>query len=171
MVHSRISQPVQATFTRPADTTAYTIGDVIGPAVAAVQSFGPCVRSPGFGGRVTGVTLTKSDKSVTLTTFDLYLFHTAPAAIADNAEFLPTDAEILNLIGIIPMAAASFVQSGGAANALNAVYHSSAVAQRPDILFQCASGSQTIYGVLVARGAYVPVSGEVISILLHIEHD
>ena len=159
---------VQASFTRPSDTTAYAAGDVIGPVTTpANMSFAGVARLKGGGAILRAVTLHKSDKNTTNAAFDLYLFDTSPAAIADNAEWLPTDAEMLNCIGFVELLAADAHQSGGSSNATGATWCKSNL----DLPIVCVSGSTTVYGVLVARGAWTPTSAEVVAVTLHLERD
>ena len=40
-----------------------------------------------------------------------------------------------------------------------------------DVAFKCAAASRDIYGVLVVRNAYVPVSAEVFKVRLHVLQD
>ena len=167
MLNSRISRPVQATFTRPSNATLYTVGDVVGPVTTpANMTFDPCVQQPGWGGRITGAILHKSDHDLTGADFDLNIFHTAPVAIADNSEWLATDAEMLNFVGLAVFLAADGTAVGGASATGNFWQKTNL-----DITFACASGSTSLYGVLVARGAYTPASAEVIAVTLLIERD
>lgn len=159
---------IQASFTRPSNVTQYTAGDVIGPVTTPANlTFSNAARYQGGGLVLHAVTLTKSTKNTTSVALDLYLFDTDPVAIADNAEWLPTDAEILNCVGVVEIVAADWKQSGGSTNALNAVASKSTL----PVPLACAAGSRSLYGVLVSRGAWDPASAEVISVTLHVVRD
>lgn len=151
-----------AQFTRPADTTAYAANDVVSTLAGAVMEFTNAARFAGGGGTIEVVTLTKSDDDVTGAAFDLYLFAAAPTAIADNAAFAITDAERLTLVGFV-----EFVAADGRASSTGNEWTKSTL----PLPFACASGSRSLYGMLVARGVYTPASAEVISARLLIRQD
>lgn len=158
---------VQATFTRPSDTTQYAAADVVGPVTTpANMTFSSVVRGAGWGGTIRSASLHKTDNDLTAATFDLYLFDSAPAAIADNSEWVPTDDEMLACIGFVAFAAASG-KVLGAGSATGNFWHSNALC----IPFACASSALALYGVLVARDTYTPASAEKFAITLGIERD
>lgn len=73
---------VSATITRPANTTAYTAGDVLGGAIS-IPAIGPSAGSI----VITGVQLEADITAVPAgqTTWELYLYNvTPPSAVADN---------------------------------------------------------------------------------------
>lgn len=157
--------------TRPADTTAYTAGDVINESTSAgtVFTFTNCTRAEGGSGRIAKVLIDDSANQTTKLQAELWLFDTAPAAATigyDNAAFSPTDAEAQTVVAIIPVST-SFVGNAGSGASGNANYTSGQVY----VPFKCASASTTLYGVLVARNAYTPVSSEVFNVRLFIEQD
>lgn len=156
---------LSATVTRPATTPTYTAGDVVGSAVTGYFSLTGAARSPGGRLRINTLQITKSTKNVTLAAFDLYVFDTLPAAIADDAEWLPTDAEILNLVGGVEIVATDWKQGGGSTNALCAL----CLKTNLNWIVKCAAGSTTLYGILVARAAHQPGSEEVLAVKLGVE--
>lgn len=158
---------VQATATRPNDTTAYDVGDVIGSSPAANLEFAGVARVKGGGARLTAVTLHKSTKTVTAADVDLYLFDAAPTAIADNAEWLPSDAEARTIVAFVRFVNGDAAQTGGSTNATGAIWQKSV----PPVQVVCAAGSTTLYGVLVARAAHTPAAQEVWAVTLHLERD
>lgn len=149
--------------TRPANTTAYTAGDV----VSAVTSndhftFTPAVRmAGGMGGVIRSAVFMGSSAEATKPDLELWLFDTDIAEVADNAAFALTDTEILTLIDIIKFPVASMVTGGGnIAQMVRDLY----------IPFRPAAASGTsIFGQLVIRNAYTPVSGEVFKVRLAVE--
>lgn len=155
-----------ATFTRPADTTAYTSGDVVNNSTSApvIMTF-PNAGS-GEGAIIQTATLFSSANQATKLAGELWLFDTAMTMDNDNAVFTPTDAESLTLIAVIAFPASAWVvgdaTSGASGNAL-------CNAQQLYIPFRTVLGATpdpNIYGVLVARNAYTPVSAEVFTIRL-----
>jgi len=107
-----------------------------------------------------------SAAQATLPDLELWLFQEEPAGEADNAAFTPTDAELLTLLGVIdfdtPFVGDATVGAGG-----NAV----AQAQVQNIGFRCENGSRDLYGILVERGTYTPVSAEVFTVILGVLQD
>lgn len=146
-----MSQLVQASVTRPADTTTYAAGDVIG----GLLTFGPGQSN----GVVETATLVDSAAEVTKPECDLFLFSAPPTVAADNAAFAPTDAQMLaDCFGVLTFLAANFHTASA-----NGITHC-LLQQSPIIDFVAPSG--IFYGVLVARNAYVPISAEIFSVKL-----
>jgi hypothetical protein len=158
-----------ATITRPANTDAYTAGDVITATVAAVCEFEDVARVAGGGGTIRAAMLLDSAYVATSLLADLFLFDTAPAIDADNAAWTPTDAELLTLVGVIRFETAATWSPGDltAGAGGNNVY----LARGVNLEYLCAAEDTSLYGVLVARNAYVPVSGEVWTLKLMIDQD
>lgn len=160
-IHGRVRRITQAK-TRPGNTTAYAVGDVINESASAgtnITFTNAGQKNSRGGGVITQVVLADSASPDTLLSAELWLFTTAPTADNDNAAFSPTDAEVLNVISVIPLGN-SFV---GAASA-NTVFTSGYV----HIPFVCDVNDTNIYGVLVARNAYTPIDAEVFTISLDI---
>jgi hypothetical protein len=151
-----------ASFTRPSNTTAYTAGQVVADSTTAatVRQFSNCSRTNGNTGLIVTCVITDSAKQTTLPQFNLWLFNASPTVQNDAAAFAPSATDLLNLVAILPVSAFYGASANGAlvANGLN----------QP---FKCASGSTTLYGVLVAANAYTPVSAEVFNITLGILQD
>ena|SRR3990167_2457385 len=149
---------VNSSFTRPSDTTTYAAGEVVGPtAGAAVMTFTNCARLNGGSGNITHAILVDGANVPGLPgSFELWLFDITFTPDADNAVFTPTDAELLTCIGVIPM---SLGYAGDATSGIggNRVYMGTV--DRP-IPFVCGASSRNLFGTLVTRNAYVPVSAE-----------
>jgi hypothetical protein len=96
---------VWATLTAaPAVTAgAYSANDVVG----GLLTFTGAVRATGGRAKIHSITFT--DKGVTANVLNLWLFSDAPATIADNGAFAPTDAELLTLVGVVQIAAADYL--------------------------------------------------------------
>lgn len=152
-------------FTRPANVTAYTAGDVVADSAtaAAVLTFEAVTPGDGLGTTLDEIVFTSSANVATKPDLELWLFKTAPATYGnDNEAFAPTDAETQDCIGVAAIPVASFkVGLSGADAAGNVVCNPRALGIRIAGLTD-----NKMYGVLVARNAYVPVSGEVFTILL-----
>lgn len=164
-IHGRVRRLTQ-TKTRPANTTAYAAGDVINESASAGTNItfsgaGKLRGSerPADGGVITSAMIVDSASEATQLDAELWLFSVAPTADNDNAAFTPTDAEMLNLIGVIPFGN-SFVGTASGNVALTSGYI--------HIPYVCANNDIAIYGVLVARNAYTPISGEVFTIILDV---
>lgn len=151
--------------TRPANTTAYTIGDVIGTASSATLT----IPNSSFGefdaGIIQQAIVSSSAYVSPAPDLELWLFDSVVADIVDNAAFAPTDAELATLVGIIEFPTADW-KSGNATSGAggNAV----CVADNVSLPFNTKKGTSKLYGVLVARNAYVPVSGEIFTLRLQV---
>jgi hypothetical protein len=154
--------------TRPADTTAYAAGDVINESTSAGTGwvFADSVTTPGGTGVIKRVYINDSAYVATNLSAELFLFDTVVGVDNDNAAFTPTDAEMLTCVAVVPVSTGrpGDITAGAGGNSL---LESADV----NIPFKCASGSTTLYGVLVARNAYVPVSGEIFTIRVIIQQD
>jgi hypothetical protein len=143
---------VSDSFTRPADTTAYTAADLVANSVTA-GSVVPLTFNVGRGGiRIAGIRLGKSTTTVTNATFSLHLFGTSPtAANGDNGAFSTTRADKIGIVALPIMVATSDVSFttaySGDTILLGGLYH--------------YTSSGLVYGLLSAVGAYTPASAEV----------
>lgn len=159
---------ITAAKTRPNDTTTYAAGEVVNESDSAGTgwTFSSCTRVNGGSGILQGATLIDSANQTLKGSFELWLFRNAPAADNDNAVFTPTDAELLDVVAVVPF---SSVYVGDATSGAggNCVHFSQPVS----IPFVCDSDDTALYGVLVVRNAYVPVANEVITINLKILQD
>lgn len=144
-----------ATVTRPADTTAYTAGDVVSDTPGTRFTFTGLPKYVGEGALLQTAVVIDSVLAATPPDLELWLFDADIAAIADNAAFAPTDAELLNLVAIVPLATASFKKG---------TVNQACVSQNIGASFK----ADTLYGVLVVRNAYTPASGEVFKVVLSV---
>ena len=145
-----------SSLTRPANTTAYTIGD----AVADLGGTPLVFNFAGETGRIHGGRLTKNTVTTANANFRLWLFVASPAAApVDNAAFAVAFADRGKRIGYIDfttaVAGSDCTQSEGA------------LSQTQPLPFALPAGEAN-YGVLVASAAYVPASGEVMQVDLQI---
>lgn len=151
-----ISTTVSATFTRPADTTPYTAGDMVANSATAgsvtKMSFS-VARATGLGALIRGATLRKSGTSATNAYFRLWLFKTDPtvdAASGDNLAFLTNNSA--NVIGaidfVVDMACSDGVVGRGV----------------PRVGSEIVCTTDTVYGLLQALAGYTPANAEVFAI-------
>ena len=135
----------EASVTRPNNTDAYTAGDAIGTTPGDAMEF--AAEQFGF---IRGACLIDSAAEATKPDIDLFLFDKEPAVANDNAAFIPTDAEMESFVGVISFLGSAFkvgLASGNGVIQLTSL----------DIAY-CAP--RKLWGVLIARNAYVPISGE-----------
>ena len=165
-----------ATLTRPANTTAYASGDVISDATGDAHfTFGSAsddgskmVSRPDVGTiTLNSVLLHSSANQATKLQAELWLFWADIANVADNAAFAPTDAEMLTLVTIVQIPqSAWFVGNAGSGANGNAV----CVISNIDTPIK-TSGNGRLYGQLVVRNAYTPVSDQVFTCVLGLSQD
>ena len=154
----------RVSFTRPANATALTIKDVIGPAAGtAVMTFSPVVPYEKWSGIITGCLLIDPLVAATALVATLELYTAAPTTAADNAIFAPTDAQNLaSFVASVPISSASrsdfSVNSAHTVGGLN-------------IGFTTAVGSRALFGVLVARNAFTPGNAGVYGVELKVVSD
>lgn len=150
-----------ATFTRPANTTAYTVGDTVGTTPGAALEFTNVAFAQGLTGLVVSAKIGKQTVTVTNAVFRLYLFTSAPTVTDDNVAANILWAEMPNLCAVVDF---YLLQA-------ETVGSSQAIIESIAIPFKCSSTSKSLYGMLVAEGAYVPASAEQFTITLGIERD
>jgi hypothetical protein len=81
---------------------AYSANDAVG----GLMTFADAVRRDGGSGIIRSLTLT--DLTVTANLLRLWLFDAQPAAIADNAAFDLADADLVKVVGVIPIIATDY---------------------------------------------------------------
>lgn len=158
-VGGKIANP-SANFTRPADTTAYASGDLVAnstssASVAALQFTAARIAAGNLA--IRRARLKKSGTTVTNASFRLHLYGANPAsssgiANGDNGAWLTKQSSYLGSIDLD--------MSGGNGRVFSdAAQVIGAPAVGEEINVKLASG-QIVYGLLEARAAYTPVSGE-----------
>lgn len=139
----------QTDITRPANTTAYAIGDVVngnGATTPIALSVG------GGGGEITQVRLEKSTETLTLATFRVHFFSSSFTIAADNAQFATGHANRASYLGYVDLPI--MVNDGTGSN----------FAFTKDDDVRIPFGGETVYAVIVALAAYVPASAEVFNL-------
>lgn len=155
-------------FTRPSNTTAYTIGDVVCNSTSAptIMTFQNVARVANGSGVIIGAELIVSSNQTTKGVFNLFLFDTTVGIDNDNSPFTPTDAEMKTKIAVIPFSTATAGDITAGAGG-NCTYE----ADTTNKGFVCTGGGTSIFGVLVAANAYTPTADEVFTIRLVVAQD
>lgn len=164
-----ITVTVSTTITRPSNTDTYAANDVICDSTSAptIQTITGCSRyNLGTGTIIDAVLIDGGNETLKLDA-DFFLFDTTVTMDNDNAAFTPTDTELGTCVGVISFIGGT-ARSGTAGTSGNCFYPN-ALAGTP-IVFTTVT-TTTLYGILVARNAYVPISGETFKIRMKILQD
>lgn len=164
-----VSKIISASYTRPADTTAYAAGDVLANSTSAatILTFPNVARANGLGFLIDGVTVAYSGAPATKPDLQLWLFDSTVAMQNDNAAWNPSDAEMETCLGYISLGGGSATIAAPLASNGNMVQFVAAAVKSN----ACASGSTSIFGIVVVRNAYTPTSGEKFTFRLHVIQD
>lgn len=154
---------IQDGFTRPANTTAYADGDGVTNSTSAPVAlrFFQINRS-GKGMVPLGFKMTKSATSITNASFRLWLYSLDPTAVPnDNAAFSPAVwADRTILLGYVDF-------TTWIAGSDGAVSWGS-----PVLTYLAALPAQfTVFGIIQAKAAYTPASGEGFAVQVHVLQD
>lgn len=161
---------VSDSFTRPADTTAYAIGDLVANSTVAGSvvpfTFSGAGRFAQGAGVVSRCRLFKTSTTLTNAQFTVHLFKTSPTVtVGDNAAFNVAGVFAcnngLNYIGKFPITMDTAFSDGANGAATPG-------ANTDDMHFKLSAGT-SLFALLEARAAYVPVSGEVFTAILEAE--
>lgn len=145
-------------FTRPANTTQYSIGDALSDnattPTAATFALSGLATSLDTGGVIKAVTLYKGDQDQTGASFQVNFFDTQPAAAGweDNAAIAITDDEWKRTIGYVQLSASSDVS--------NVVTGDAYCKSNLDLPYAYVTGTSPIYIVITLLGTYTPASAE-----------
>jgi hypothetical protein len=148
-----------ASFTRPADTTAYASGDLMANSTTAgsvvAMTFSPVTKGSGRSAQIRRVRISKTGTSVTNASVRLHLYTTSSitAANGDNGAW-STD-KAANYVGSVDVTIDKAMTDGAAGNAT----------------CEFNINSLSLYGLLEARGAYTPTSAEVFTVTLESAED
>lgn len=150
-------------FTRPANTTAYAVGDSVSDSTSAptVVTFTSVTRVNGGGGMLKKVRIVKSDSGVTNASFRLHFFVGAspPSAINDNTAFALLYSNRNKRFGSVDLVMLS--EGSGSDSAEDVVL--------PDIPFDVDASNNNVYAILTAQGAWTPTSAEKFFIEITVE--
>lgn len=162
---SRLGYRSTLSVTRPANTTAYTTGDVIGVADATVAAnAGSAILTfAGIGPVSNDIEVISTDLRIdlaavpaTMTSFRLHLYDASPTAILDNAAWdLPLADRVMYL---------GYLDLGTPVDVGSTLY------VRTDNIhaqFRLAEGATVLYGELVLNGGYTPTSAATLQIRIN----
>lgn len=162
-----ITAQVSDSIIRPADTTQYAAGDVIAEVTTNDGlTFAEACDVPKLSGSISTARCISSANQATKPDIELWLFTEAPAEVADNGAFDPSDDELATLVGIIPFAVADWYQGGPTAGA-----GGNAVCESKNIGIAFKAATRNLYGVLVVRNTYTPVASEQFTVQLVVQKD
>lgn len=154
--------PAVASFTRPADTTAYGANDVVSDsaAVAAALAF----KGAGRSGKVLACSF--GIDAIVVADFDVWLFDEEPTNFLDNAALALVAADMPRVVDVYSFLTADFLSLGGGGQwGRQPTTESQTYGQR-----SYATADGIIYGLLVTSG-FTPASGTKFTIKLHLERD
>lgn len=137
---------VDATLTRPANTTAYAAGDEIADTGGSVITLSNMARFSGGSGIIQSVLIAVSSNWATKPSMELWLYDTTNAPATDNSAFDPTDGENDTLVAVIPV---SSTYVGDATASTGNFTMTSGVVGIP---FKC-NGSANLFMRIVIRNA------------------
>ena len=147
-----------ASFSRPADVTAYASGDLVANSTTAgsvvAVALANAVREAGGVSRVERVRLRKSGTGLTNASFRVHLFAAAPVPVNGDNGALSTP--IANYIGAVDVALDRAFTDGATGAGVPLVGGS--------MTFTIPIGT-TLFALIEARGAYTPVSGETFTVI------
>jgi hypothetical protein len=156
---------IAATFTRPADTTAYASGDLVANSTTAgsvVPMQWPVTSALGGSGMIRRARIHKTGTSVTSASFRLHLYNASPTpSNGDNGAWLTNKYD--NYMGAIDITVDRAFTDGAAGNGVPI--------SGSEINFDMPGNSILIYGLLEARGAYTPGNAEQFSVWLEVVPD
>ncbi len=145
-----------SSFVRPADTTTYASGDLVANSTTAgsvVPMEFTIARTAAGSGMIRRARVRKTGTGITGASFRLHLYLSAPAASnGDNGAWLTDKAA--DYVGALDVTVDRAFTDGSAGNGLPV--------SGSEINFDLPSGLK-IYGLLEARGAYAPTSGETVT--------
>ena len=155
----------EASFLRPANTTAYTAGDLVANSTTAgsvVPMALAVARIAGGSGQILRARLRKSGTGIVNARFRLHLFTAAPTvANGDNGALSMTGAA--GYLGAVDVVVDRAFTDGAVGVG--------APAAGPVIVFATAADSANVHVLVEALADYTPVSGETIAVALDVVRD
>lgn len=142
-------------FVRPANASAYASGTLVANSTTAGSVVDLSWSAPTSTFRIVRARLSLSSKSVTNTNFRIHFFNSSTGvALGDGTTFVPSVLanEVCEMDVTVALAGSDVSQGYGASNQGIACY------------VALASGT-AFYGLIEARAAYTPASGETITVI------
>ena len=143
-----------ASFTRPADTTAYAAQDVVSNSTSAptLLTFSGAARANGGSGLILSARHMKNSTTTAGATYRLHLYKVSTITpINDNAQFTLLYANRASRIGFIDFSHAAGGTGSDSTNALSTFVN---------LPFVCNAATSALFGILTVLGAYTPTSEE-----------
>lgn len=151
-----------ATFTRPADTSGYSTGDLVANSTTAGSVTPMSFIVPTVFFDVVSARLVHTSVATTNAKFTLYLYGTSPSVDnGDNGAFVSTISSIIGSI-YIDCSTTTFSSSGSGGGGLSSLI----MRGLPTVVTKDADGNLTVYGLLQANANYTPASAEVFTLTL-----
>ena len=147
-------------FTRPANTTAYSAGDVIYETITSVATGVIQFDGAGGSGSITNASVFMFQAETA--NLELYVFDSEPTNFGDNTALALLSGDMNKLVGVFDLADAN-KRLGAAAVAL---YESD---DQGSIAYTSTDGK--LYGVLVTRSGFTPTSATAYGASLHLQVD
>jgi len=165
-----VGRSIQAsvTFTRPANTTGYTAGDVVSNSASAstLMEFTNFARSKGGSGYITAALLATDKKSI-VPAFRLHLFNSAsPTRAVDNVAHEELYADLSKVAGP-PIDLDAMTTPADTTNSTLSKT-SDGTLRTP---FKCADDSCSLFVLLETLTDFTPASGESFTLILHADLD
>lgn len=140
-----------AEFSRPADTTAYAVNDVVSDSTSAptIMQF-TLARANGGAGYISKARIETND-TADVARYRLHLFHTAPTMINDNSPMTVLWANRDKRVGAVDFD--PLVTGGSGSDAARQI-------NTYPLFFKCAVADAKLYGILEILTARTPASGK-----------
>lgn len=151
-------------FTRPSDTTTYTIGDLVANSTTAASVVPFTWQLPAANTMlVKGIRLRKNQALITNAQFRIHMFSALPVVTVagDNGALLTDVAGVASWLECFDVTMLGSLNDGSAGIATSK--------SGRDVPFYCpvvAGAAPKLYGLIEALAAYVPASGEIFTATL-----
>lgn len=165
-VGGKIVTPTTST-TRPADVTAYAVGDLVANSTTAASvvalSFTSAGRIASGNGAIVGASIQKSTNVTTSVALRLHLFTVVPTFVTSGDNTAMTTVVVASAKGYL-----GYIDVPAFTGFSDVAWGSGAPDNSRGLIPFVAAATPTIFGVLEARGAFTPASAEVFTVFLGI---
>lgn len=153
------------TFNRPSATTAYAAGDVVSDSTS--QAAALVFPNVGDAASVVRSRAVYEENNGTPPDFELWLFHEEPTNHLDNAPLALTSVDLASLAAVVEIGSKTVKIANATASPDGAIVYEPG--PREPIYVRTTNGK--LYGLLVTRGIFTPVTGTKIGVYLDIKLD
>lgn len=153
---------VIASFTRPADTTAYASGDLVanstsaGSVLPVVLAIGRGLSGSSASGMIRRLRLRTTGASITNASFRVHFYRTVPITFANGDNAAWSTNQVANYVGAIDVICDRLFTDGISGNGV------------PNTGSEINFTVPIYYAAIEARAAYTPASGEVFTLELEV---